>query len=177
MQVASGQLPESQTLRSFLSCGDEIYTIIYQHAVIPIKKYSVKGNIIIVCKEELTFFSKPSSIAKPRIKMMVVDLVIVYREMVTSSRPQLEKPTSMPLASPVGPTERRHVMQGSSSGGLPVTPCRISRTTTDSNHFTMRWYITTVSGNLKSCGEHSICKPLWPNIYVHHTYQSWSRQP
>lgn len=87
-------------------------------------------------------------IANPRMKIIVVDLVIVYREMVTSSRPQLEKPTSMPLARPVGPTERRQVMKGRTSCGLLVMRYRISRTTTDRIHLTIRWYITTVSGKL-----------------------------
>lgn len=47
--------------------------------------------------------------------MIVVDFVIVYKDIFTNSRPQFEKPTSMPLANPVGPTDLRQVSNGSMS--------------------------------------------------------------
>lgn len=93
-----------------------------------------------------TFFSRPKRIANPNINIIVVDLVIVYREIVTSSRPQFEKPTSIPLARPVGATDLRQVMKGRRSCGVPVIMNSIARTNTDSIHFIIKWYITTVKG-------------------------------
>ena len=70
---------------------------------------------------ELTFFSKPNSMANINMKTMVDDLVIVYSETDTRPKAQFEKPISMPLATPVGAIFLTDVRQSNCILDLPTT--------------------------------------------------------
>lgn len=88
--------------------------------------------------------------AKPRMNIIVVDFVMLYRETVTYSSAQLEKLTSMPLVIPVGATHLKDVKNGRATLAVPVPKYNKPRIKAARQNFTTRWYTTTDSGKRKS---------------------------
>lgn len=94
----------------------------------------------------LTFRSNLNAIEQIKINIIVVDLVIAYSDTVTNSRPQLDRPTSNPLATPVGAIPRTNCLHGKIFLGCRFNNPQHSRNITANVNFTNKWTKTTDRG-------------------------------
>lgn len=93
-----------------------------------------------------TFFSRSKSMAKPRINIIQVDLVIVYKEIVINSKLQLDKPMSKALATPGAANLRTYTGHDNVIRETPVILLYNIRINDDNINLTTIWQVTTVSG-------------------------------
>jgi len=91
-------------------------------------------------------FSNLKMIENMRMKMMHVDLVIVYRDTVINWKLQFDKPISKELAMPVEATRRQKTSQERVTRGPEKKVDSRTRNTPDNTNLTERWNRVTVNG-------------------------------
>lgn len=100
----------------------------------------------------ITFLSKPNKIANPRINIMHVLLVIVYKDIVMYSNDQLERPMSKALAAPVA-ANFLTLLEHDKDTLIPLVKIvKMNRINAAKTNFIIMWQLTTRNGKWNPCG-------------------------